>query len=202
MIHLLTSIPFQFILACSGGVDSMAAADFFRRGKKNFKLAYFHHSTPQADEMMKVVKRYGYLYAIDVEVGYLQTDPPKGQSREMFWREQRYAWLLSLNMPVITCHHLNDVVETWIFSSLHGQPKLIPAINGNVLRPFLLNEKQELIDWCQKHNVKWHEDASNADVRFPRNRIRHVILPECLKINPGLAKVLRKKLLKENEHAR
>lgn len=185
----------SFILACSGGVDSMAAASFFKRGNKNFRLAYFHHGTAQADHMMNFVKNWGSQFGLEVLVGNITSSKPKDQSPEEHWRNERYAWLNSFDMPICTAHHLNDVAETWIFSSLHGESKLIASKNGKVFRPFLLNSKNEMTDWCIRNNVKWFEDQSNTDSKYPRNRIRNQIMPECLKINPGLLKVLKKKLI-------
>ena len=73
--------------------------------------------------------------------------------------------------------------------------RLILAHNqlNRVFRPFLLNTKAQLTEWCVRHGVAWVEDLSNQDVHFPRNRIRNRILPECLEVNPGLLKVLKKK---------
>ncbi len=195
----------HFILACSGGVDSMAALDFLRRGDKKFTIAYFDHDTGNREGALSVISEYTIKHTLKVEVGKISSDPkPKHLSPEEHWRNERYRWLVSLgNSPIVTCHHLNDVAEGWIFSSLHGNPKCmnyqtILSYYGQsvvVYRPFLTNTKQDLIDWCIKHDVKWFEDTSNTNVKFPRNRIRHNILPEALKVNPGLLKVLKKKII-------
>ena len=202
MLHQLLKLNRDnpFILACSGGVDSMAIADFYKRGGKKFEVAYFHHGTSQADQMRQVVVDWGWENEVTVNVGHIKTTAkPVELSPEEHWRNERYKYLHSIGLPVVTCHHLNDVAETWIFGALNGAPKLIsPAIEGNgkwLYRPFLTNTKQALIDWCVQHNVKWFEDSSNTDVRYPRNRIRNNILPEALKVNPGLLTVLKKKLL-------
>jgi tRNA(Ile)-lysidine synthase len=206
MLHQLINIPHSkhFILAVSGGVDSLAIADFYVRGNKDFHLAYFHHNTKLADKMQDACLAFAEAHGVPIHCGRLQAEKPTDQSPEEFWRNERYAWLLSLHptASIITCHHLNDVAETWIFSSLHGNPKLILSQNGDrIVRPFLTNTKQQLIDWAVQHNVKWVEDESNADVHFPRNRIRHKILPECLQVNPGLLTVLKKKII-ERERER
>lgn len=189
----------EFILACSGGVDSMAIADFYKRGGKKFTVAYFHHGTSQADAMEEVVLDWAVNNSNHCSLGSLKKSKPAELSPEEHWRNERYAWLHSYNLPVVTCHHLNDVAESWLFGAMHGRPKLIAeVIEGSgkwLYRPFLTNTKQDLIDWCVKHQVKWFEDTSNQDVKYPRNRIRHNILPEALKINPGLLKVLKKKIL-------
>lgn len=186
-----------FILACSGGVDSMAIADFYKRGGKNFTVAYFNHGTPNADKMEELVSKWAVNNRVKFLVGKIGSTPkPNDLSPEEHWRNERYAWLYSHNLPVITCHHLNDAAETWLFSSIHGESKLInPKIEGKLYRPFLTNTKQDFIDWCVNHKVEWFEDTSNTDVRFPRNRIRHNILPEVLKVNPGFLKVIKKKYL-------
>ena len=99
-----------------------------------------------------------------------------------------------MNLPVITCHHLNDAVETWIFTSLHGKPRLIPHSRDNFLRPFLLSKKEAMINWCHNKGVPYAEDPSNLDTSYMRNYIRHVLMPNALNVNPGLHKVVYKKL--------
>jgi len=77
---------------------------------------------------------------------------------------------------------------------LHGKAKITPYRRGNVIRPFLLTKKEKLIKWCEKKEVPWIEDKSNKNNAFARNRIRNVILPEIKKINPGIQKVVARKV--------
>jgi tRNA(Ile)-lysidine synthase len=93
----------------------------------------------------------------------------------------------------VTGHHLGDAIETWIFTSLHGESKLIPYSRGNVIRPFLITPKEEIRDWASRRGLSWIEDESNSDPKYMRNLIRMAIVPEALKVNPGLGKVIRKK---------
>lgn len=201
MFHQLYVMPRdqEFILACSGGVDSMAIASFYQHGGKKPTLAYFDHGTGNKDGALPVIQEYAAKHSLRVEVGTIQGAKPKDQSPEEFWRNERYRWLHSFQLPVVTAHHLGDAQESWLFGMMHGKPKLISAcIEGGgkwLYRPFLTNTKEELLQWCVRHEVKWFEDTSNANTHYPRNRIRHVIMPEVLKINPGFAKVIRKKLL-------
>lgn len=205
MLHQLFNFSHTkpFILACSGGVDSMAIADFYHRGNKNFRLAYFDHGTSQSKEMLDCVKQWSGKNNKQLFVGSINVDKPKEMSPEEFWRQERYAWLLSLGYDIVTCHHLNDCVEQYIFSSLHGNSKIILSKNvlsfrGNaaiVYRPFLTTCKQQLINWCVKNHIKWVEDKSNQDINYPRNFIRHQLLEQCLKVNPGLFKTVKKKII-------
>lgn len=208
MFLQLTRLPKRdedFILACSGGVDSMAAAHFLSAGGRSFTLGYFNHATPQANEFQHHVETWGKSNGLKVEVGKLENHPPKGESVEAFWRKARYRWLESFGKTIVTCHHLDDAVEGWVLSSLHGEGKVIPfqrkGNNCNVLRPFLLNTKADMMEWCKYHNVQWVDDESNQDLHHSRNRIRHVILPHIRIINPGISKVIKKKILRQVHEA-
>jgi tRNA(Ile)-lysidine synthase len=81
---------------------------------------------------------------------------------------------------------------------MHGEGKVIPYQNENVIRPFRLNRKHEFINWCKRKDVSWIEDKSNLDTSYIRNYIRNNIVEQLLVINPGLHKVIAKKI--ENEH--
>lgn len=178
----------------------MAVSSFYAMGNKNFTLAYFNHNTSQSSEMGRFIAEWAHANNVRFTHGTITKERPKGTSKEEHWRSERYDWLRSLNKPIVTCHHLDDVVETWLFSSMHGNPKLINLVNNNVYRPFLSTEKEVLKNWCVRHDVPWVEDKSNQDVSYPRNRIRHNIVPEALMVNPGLKKVLRKKVLEIASH--
>lgn len=197
MFKLIGSIPKNPVVACSGGVDSMAVLDFVRNhGKNQPTLAFFNHGTETSRLAEEFLKNYCARENLHLQVGQLVGERGKRESPEEFWRKKRYEFFATLNAEaIITCHHLDDCVESWIFSSLHGESKLIPYQNGNIIRPFLATRKAVLKQWCLTRNVPWVEDASNQEVKYARNRIRHLIVPEALNINPGLHTVIRKKLL-------
>ena len=44
MIKLTRKLPWSFTLAVSGGPDSMAALDFFKRGKKQFHVVHVNQA--------------------------------------------------------------------------------------------------------------------------------------------------------------
>jgi tRNA(Ile)-lysidine synthase len=134
---------------------------------------------------------------MNIEFGNITRLKNKSESWEEYWRTQRYEWFHSFDVPIITCHHLDDCAETWIFTSLNGEGRIIPYANKNVIRPFRLNRKSEFTNWCRNKNVPWVEDISNEDTDYMRNFIRHEIIPKALVVNPGLHKVIRKKVLED-----
>ena len=201
MIRFLGDLPLKCTVAFSGGVDSVAVTDFLLNGKREVRLAFFNHGTKTSNEAQDFVTRFAGNRGLELRIGEISRDKYKDESLEEYWRNERYNFFSSFH-NVITAHHLDDAVESWIFSSLHGESKLIPYRNGNVLRPFLITPKSEMIAWCKKRYLSWIEDETNRDLRHPRNRIRHQIVPEALKVNPGLHKVVRKKYLGLKNEAR
>lgn len=191
MINLLLKIPNKIYLGLSGGVDSVACYHFLSNSKRNIIPVFFDHGTETSRIALSFLKeRYPNLL-----IGNIQNQKDKRESWEEYWRNERYGYLNALDAPVVICHHLDDVLETWLFSSFHGQPKLIPVQTRNVIRPFLITDKQKLIDFCGKRNIDWMYDESNDDQSYMRNHIRHNIVPEVLKVNPGIKKTLKKKYL-------
>lgn len=200
MIKLLGTVPKNIYLACSGGVDSMVALDFLRR-KHNVIVAFYDHGTETSKEAFGFLKKYCSTHALAFVSARIVGSKPQDESFEEFWRNSRYQFLDKLDLPVVTAHHLDDCVETWIWSSLHGQSKLPLYQRGNVIRPFMLNQKARLIEWADDHNIPFVEDQSNNDVRFTRNYIRKEMMPHVLRVNPGIHKMIRKKLTAEYQSA-
>lgn len=199
MIKLQGKLPRDIYLAVSGGVDSMAALDFLRRNH-NVCVLHYHHGTEHAMEANKFVMEYCRINDIDVLPGALRSDVPLPKTnKEEFWRNARYTFMDQFtDKPVITCHHLDDCVETWVWSSMHGTGKLIPHTRGNYVRPFRATRKRDFELWAALHNVPYVEDSSNNDVRYTRNYIRHEMMSHVLRINPGIHKTIRKKVKLDN----
>ena len=198
MIKLLGRLPYNPVIALSGGVDSMSVADFVSRSR-SVRCAFFHHGTSASDAASKVVKDYCNHRGWTLYQGSITKDRPTDVSPEEHWRIERYAFLDSLNEEVITAHHLDDCVETYLWSTMHGTAKVIPYQRNSVIRPFLLTPKKELVSWATRNSVPWVEDSSNSDTKYMRNYVRHNLVPHALAVNPGLAKVVAKKVEKINE---
>jgi len=194
-------------VALSGGVDSMALLSFLRNEKRPrwIKAFFFDHGTETSQKAREFVTDYCAARpgetGIDLEIGKLHGAKPADESWEEFWRNKRYGWLHKQPFIIATAHHLNDVAETYIWGTAHGHPRFIyyqkpneAESRWNIVRPLLLTPKQELYDWCERHQVPYIEDSSNTDLRFTRNRIRHKIMPQMLQINPGFLKVVSRQL--------
>ena len=196
MIKLQGKIPRKVYVACSGGVDSMAAVDFLKRNHDVFVL-HFNHGTHHGMKAMKFVNNY----CSDNDIGFLtntgidREKHPK-ESQEEYWRSIRYEWLeRCTERQIVTAHHLDDCVETWVWSSMHGIGKIIPYNRDDrILRPFRMTRKRDLELWCNLKNVPYITDDSNTDTCYTRNYIRHEMMPNVLRVNPGIHKTISKKI--------
>jgi len=197
MIKVQGKIPRKVMIAVSGGVDSMATLDFLCRNHE-VEVFHFNHGTEYGKRAEDLVRRYVDKYDLPFQIrGIAKDTKPKGMSKEEWWREERYKWIdvyADRHLPVITCHHLDDCVETWVWSSMHGTGKIIPYKRNSVIRPFRQTRKRDFELWANLHNVPYLEDDSNADVCYTRNYIRHEMMPHVLRVNPGIHKTIAKKV--------
>jgi tRNA(Ile)-lysidine synthase len=196
MIKLLGKLPKECYVACSGGADSMAALHFLTKdGKRDVTALHFNHGTPASKHFEGVVRRYCEANGIMLISQRIYNECPSDKSMEEHWRDERYNFFDNFtDAPIIMAHNLDDCVETYIFSTLHGTTKLIPYQRNNVIRPFMLTEKETLLQWCLKHEVEYLDDPCNFDNGYSRVRIRQNVLPELYKVQPGLRKVVSKKV--------
>ena len=202
MLHIIGKIPRRVTVACSGGVDSMVLVHFLMNGKRKVDLAYFNHDTQHSKDAEKFVKRFAGQNRLNLTVGRVRSTRQKGQSMEEFWRNERYRFLESLGSScILTAHHLDDAVETWIMSSMHGLSKLIPySRNNKIYRPLLPTSRTQIEDYALRHNVSYVSDPSNKQCKYTRNMVRNEMMPFVLKINPGIRKTIRKKIIELNRN--
>ena len=197
LIKMQGRLPRRIGVAVSGGLDSMAILDFLRRNH-SVQVLHYHHGTAHGDDAKAFVTRFCKENSLDYKTDMCKQSPPLGRSREDFWREKRYEFFEKFNNhPIVTCHHLDDCVETWLFTSLNGESKIIPYRRNHVVRPFRKTRKRDLELWAHMYNVPYVKDPSNNDLSFRRNYIRHKLMPHALEVNPGLHKMISKRVAKD-----
>jgi len=89
---------------------------------------------------------------------------------------------------VALAHHADDQAETLLLQLLRGAGvkgvsampvlKLANPLMHFTVRPLLDVSREQLHNYAIQNGLSWIEDESNADVRYPRNFLRHQILPE------------------------
>lgn len=191
--HYTKSVPEKIYVACSGGVDSVAAAAILSEWR-DVTLCHFGHADHASKEERKVVELLAKDLSLPLIVKDSDKEQPKG-NKEHLWREDRYEWFRSLDGYVVTGHTLDDAVEWYLLSCFRGRGEFMPYAHKNVIRPFLLTKKEKLIEYAMSRNLLWWEDPTNRDSEFNvRNRIRNNIIPEALKCQPGLYSTVKRKI--------
>lgn len=189
------------IIGFSGGADSSALLHFLKDRCKCLLAVHINHMIRGAEAdrdeeaCRAVCEKYGVAFkSFRVDVPRLAAE--RKQGLEETAREERYKIfydLLSKNPQykrIVTAHNANDNAETIVFnltrgSGINGLCGIKP-VYGSVVRPLIFSSRDEIIKYCQDNNIKYVTDSTNADTDYTRNRIRHNVLPELLKINPNL----------------
>ena len=187
-------MPKDIVVALSGGVDSVAITDFLSQ-KHNVTCAFFHHGTENSERALEFVAHFCTERNLPLMIGMIKNKKPKKLSMEEHWRNERYEFLDSIGDTlglIVTGHNLDDCVETYVWSSLHGQSKVIPIKRHTVVRPFLTTPKSEFVNWCERKSIEWCHDNSNDDTKYMRNYVRTHLMPHALHVNPGLNTVVKK----------
>lgn len=214
----LSLIPKKsFLLAVSGGIDSMAMLYAFNEMKKRMDLdvrvAHIHHGrgNPEVvtfrNQSFEVVKEtceeFGLSFFSNIEsVENLSEIPDYGSSEESF-RRLRYEALLKIKTEtkshfVVFAHHRDDLLETRLMRLLRGcgaqglmamSPK-----KGIVLRPFLRLERAQMEEYVHGLNAHYVDDPTHGDFAYLRNWVRGAWLPALESRVPGSKAVIANSL--------
>lgn len=166
----------KYIVAVSGGVDSMVLLDMMvRTGGHELIVAHFDHGIRSDSHLdMQLAKEAADRHGLQFET---RREELGKAASEALARERRYAFLRSLaekhSATIVTAHHLDDLVETVVINVTRGTGwRGLAALNSEVVRPLLDVEKSELIAYARRHGIRWREDPTNTSPVYLRNRVR------------------------------
>ncbi|WP_324027756.1 tRNA lysidine(34) synthetase TilS [Maribacter sp. BPC-D8] len=200
--HIEDSFPelldAHFIIACSGGLDSTVLVELCHQANLKFSLAHcnFRLRGTASDGDEAFVRDYAKKIEKEVVITNFDTLGYVNQHKvsvQMAARELRYAWfeqLLKENKGtyLLTAHHANDNLETFIINLSRGTGidglTGIPAKINDIRRPLFPFTRQELESFAEVQKMEWREDASNADAKYLRNKIRLEIIPKLKELHP------------------
>ena len=200
------------LLAVSGGIDSICLASLFLNSSsgRRFAVAHcnFHLRGEDSDSDEALVAdwcgRNGVRYHkadFDTE----QYASSHNVSIEMAARELRYDWFASLCREngyygVAVAHNANDNAETLILNLLRGTglrgitgmqvETVVPVtrveLSGvRLLRPMLSFSRKQIEEYVAANSLEYHDDRTNAETVYKRNRIRHLVFPVFESLNPS-----------------
>ncbi|MGB4613697.1 MAG: tRNA lysidine(34) synthetase TilS [Erysipelotrichaceae bacterium] len=174
----------KYIVAVSGGPDSMALLHMCLKQKLNICVAHVNYrKRDNAFKEMESVETFCIennipFYCLNKEYKY------KGNF-QAFARKYRYDFFVKIANKynydcVLVGHNEDDVLETYLMyeeKNLEGEVFGIAKESSykglKIYRPLLSYSKQELIDYCNDNDVIYFIDESNLSNDFTRNKIRH-----------------------------
>ncbi len=178
--------PGQYIIAVSGGVDSVAllhlmAARQMQQGW-SLRVAHVNHGwRPDASADQRLVRDIARVYNLPFHTTTLSLTKKNEESA----RQARYDFLQGLVTTygadaIVTAHHQDDRHETTWFQLARGSGRRGATSlrqSDTVLRPLLGVRKAELTEYATAQGLPWRPDSTNSDITLGRNFVRHELMP-------------------------
>lgn len=189
----------SFILAVSGGLDSMVLLHALKKIKPKAQLivAHFHHGDSDnkeiqtyRDQAMQMVKASAesenLVFYSGKSLEKLSSEDEFRQQRLKFFSQIKGDYAESI---LTTAHHKDDLLETWLLKMIRGTgPESLENFkfwNGQILRPLLTFTKSELVEYAKAEGLTWLEDPTNQQNDYLRNWLRNEWLQSLANKVPG-----------------
>lgn len=200
------------LLAVSGGIDSICLASLFLNSSsgRRFAVAHcnFHLRGEDSDSDEALVAAWCGRNGVRFHKADFDTEQYASShnvSIEMAARELRYDWFASLCREngyygVAVAHNANDNAETLILNLLRGTglrgitgmqaESVVPVTRAELsgvrlLRPMLSFSREQIVEYVAANSLEYHDDRTNAETVYKRNRIRHLVFPVFESLNPS-----------------
>ena len=201
----------SILLGLSGGVDSVVLLHLLHKLSVRYawclSALHVHHGiNPEADAWATFCADLCVLHKIPLQVERVDIAPLRSLGIEAAARTLRHDAFARQSVDFIAlAHHLDDQAETLLLQLLRGAgvrgASAMPAIKHrasapSLIRPLLDVPRSVLMEYALEHALQWVEDDSNADETYPRNFLRHRILPQLEQFFPAY----RKTFLRSAQH--
>lgn len=209
----------KYVLAISGGIDSMVLIDLIANDYQGFRTNHFGEAKWPNDFMVAhfdhgirgevshqdakfVVKTVRAKYGVPVQVGLgrLSADTSEEMARQV-----RYNFLRQTgeSAKIVTAHHRDDLLETVVMNLIRGTGwrGLAPMSQPDVVRPLLAWSKVDIATYALRNDLDWREDQTNYSPKYLRNRLRSALAkcPEADKCQLADLAMAQMKLRREIE---
>lgn len=199
--HHMINTGDHILVGVSGGADSVCLLLILKELQKQmeFKLTAVHveHGIRGEASLNDAAFTEQFCREQDVPCMIYWEDAPKKAAEghltlEEAARELRYACFRKACQEagankIATAHHADDNAETVLFhlcrgTGIQGLGGIAP-VRGNIIRPLLCIGRNDIEQILSERGQGYCTDATNADVTYSRNRIRHNLIPELNTVN-------------------
>lgn len=187
----------HYYVAFSGGVDSVVLVHVLLQKGYKLTLINIDHLDDWSKKEIAFTIETAERYSLDYLIRSITRVPEHGESKEAIWSRERDYIFQRLDGPVLVGHHLDDAVEGYVMNTLgQGKAYVLDYKNKNIIRPLILVKKKKIIEYAKKHDLVYLSDPTNQDNNFNlRNKVRNFLLPEIMKVFPGVQTTVKKLLI-------
>jgi tRNA(Ile)-lysidine synthase len=193
-------------IAVSGGADSVcllyALRELASHWDLHLRVLHLNHglrgkeSDADAEFVRGLAAQLGYSFVLrgaNLSQVSGNLEEVARNARLAFFRDEIASGLVD---RVATGHTRSDQAETVLFRFLRGAGTaglagIRPVTRTGIVRPLIAIDRSDVEKFLNERGIPWREDATNADVGFARNRIRHDLLPDLARNwNPSIVAAL------------
>jgi tRNA(Ile)-lysidine synthase len=201
--------PGPLVVGFSGGRDSTvllhalcALREVRGAGARDLLAVHVHHGLQrEADAWVEHCRAVCEAWNVPFELRRVSV-ARAGRGIEAAAREARYAALGEAAQAhrarrVLTAHHRDDRIETFLIQWLRGagpdglaaMPAVRPFADGSLqlVRPLLDVSRSQIAAYADEAALRYVEDPSNADPALLRNALRQRVMPALDALRPGYA---------------
>jgi tRNA(Ile)-lysidine synthase len=191
----------RFLLAISGGLDSVVLAHLSKEARIPVTLAHcnFGLRGAESDRDQAFVQQLAENWGLPLVVKHFDTAQVASEQRlsvQEAARNLRYQWFSELQEEqnfscTLLAHHADDNIETMLINLFRGTGlqgltgmREVTKEGHRLLRPLLRFRRSELEQYAIQNNLRWVEDSSNLSTKYTRNFFRLELIPSVQKVFP------------------
>lgn len=198
----------KIVLGVSGGPDSITMLDILRQIREEFDfeivVAHINHMIRKEaiidEEYVKKYCEKNNIKCFVKRIDVIDIANNKKIGTEEAGRLVRYDFFDEVlkqtgSNKIAIAHNKNDKIETIIMHLLRGSGlsglKGIEPIRGNIIRPLIECEREEIEKYCDENRLEPRIDKTNFENDYTRNKIRNIVIPYIEKeLNPNIIETI------------
>ncbi|MEL7835173.1 tRNA lysidine(34) synthetase TilS [Fodinibius sp. Rm-B-1B1-1] len=208
-----TSSTPSFVIAVSGGVDSMGLLYTFYRLDISALVAHVNYQKrgKASDKDAQLVAKASQQWGFEYEIFEADPEEAQGQNFQQWARDVRYHFFRDLVAQhdadgIALAHHKDDQVETILQKLFRGAGMSswsgMDVWDGELFRPLLPISRQQIEQYASQHEIPFRTDQSNLETHFARNFLRNEWTVKLSEFFPGWEEnILRMGEEAENYHS-
>jgi tRNA(Ile)-lysidine synthase len=204
----------RVLVACSGGLDSIALMECLGQlaPRMGFLLEVVsvHHGASRNKTLVTARDRAFQLVKARAKAkgfkfhGKKRQAPISELKTEAELREYRHEVLREIAAKsradwIAFAHHADDLFETRLIRLIRGTGpqglRAMSIVDKPLLRPFLEESRQAILEYAEQVGLDWFEDPSNHQNEPLRNWLRNEWLPALEQKRPGASRAFARSLV-------